>query len=430
MTQKPNLLTRLKYSVKFFKHGYRYFFHGGRETKSAPWVWPNYLAGQPQWNIVDFAGYAQAGFSENAVIFSAIMYKVRSLIAAPLRAYSGTPEKSELLPVDHPLTKMIARPNRWQSWPEFQGLAEVYLNLSGNCYIHLNEEKTAMHLLRPDQVQIVPMPGDKKELMGFLYTPMGKTRDDAIPYLPQDIMHIRLPNPLDPLDGLGYGLPPLSPAAKSTSVDNQVTKYLKMFFETGAMPPGLLMYEKDLDDADIARARERWQEIYGGSENWAIPAVLGSGGKYERLGLSFDEMGFGAIDERNEARMSMVIGVPPILIGTRLGLSRSSYGKAYEEARKAFWEDTMIPTLRMFETEYQHYLNQGDVFVAFDLSKVPALMPPATEGYQAARDAFQRGAITRNEYRAILHLDSVPDGDIYVMPATFTTVQAEREGVA
>lgn len=424
MKNRPNAFIRARAALRFFQHGYRYFPLGGRrETKAGvPFIWPDFLTGQPQWQIVDFASYAQEGFTENAVIYAAIMYKVRALIAAPLRAYSGTPEEPELLPPENPLTKLVARPNPWQSWSEFQGLAEVFLNLSGNCYIYLDEERSAMYLLRPDQVKIVPKPGGK-ELMGFLYVPVGKTQADAIPYLPQDIIHIRLPNPLDPLDGLGYGLAPLSPGARSTDVDNQVTRYLQIFFQKGAMPPGLLKYDISLDESDVVRAKERWQEIYGGVENWADIAVLDQGGEYQRLGLGFNEMGFEGIDERNEARESMVFGVPPILIGARVGLKHATYSN-YEEARKAFWEDTMVPELRMFETEYQHYLGNGNEFVAFDLSKVPALSPSATEERQASKDAFQSAAITRNEYRAALHLDPIEGGDIYLIPFNMTQIPA------
>ena len=425
---KPSVLARAKAAYRVFKHG-RWLTASGdwsrdRQTKKLPYIWPNFLTGQPQWSIIDFGSYAQEGFNENAVIYSAIMYKVRALITAPLRVYSGTPEEPELLPPEHVLSQLVARPNRWQSWSEFQGLAEVFLNLSGNCYIYLDkeEEPWAMYLLRPDQVRIVPKPG-KKELMGFLYIPSGKMQADAVPYLPQDIIHIRLPNPLDPLDGLGYGLAPLSPAARSANVDNEVTRYLQIFFQKGAMPPGLIKYDIPLDDSDVMRARTRWQEIYGGVDNWADIVILDQGGEYERVGLSFNEMGFEGIDERNEARMTQVFGVPPILIGARVGLKHATYSN-YELARKAFWEDTMVPELRMFEAEYQHYLGGNGVFVAFDLSRVPALSLSAAEKRETAGEAFQRAGITRNEYRAALHLDPIEGGDVYLIPFNMTEIPA------
>jgi len=488
MENKPSFLDRLKLTYRFYKHGTRHFSprrepgHAPMaaltwpgETKAAPFIWPEWRMGQPQWHIVNFEGYAQEGFNENAVIYSAIMYKVRSITIAPLRAYGGTTDEPELLPADHPLQKLVARPNRYMSWSEFQGIAEVYLNLAGNVYIYVepNEGRLdgsavpkALWLLRPDRTYIIPHPDyrqksmkfhpmwkrgqkEKKEdkallnagakelkakkdsdekLLGFYYVPEGRSQDNGVPYLPQQIIHIKLPNPLDPLDGLGYGLSPVSPMARSADVDNQVTKYLKLFFEKGAMPPGLLKFDVPMDDTTVALARERWMEIYGGVDEMHKIAVLDQGGEYQRLGLSFDEMGFGVIDERNEARMTGPFGVPPILIGTRIGLGRATYAN-YQEARKAFWEDTMTPELRWFEVDYQYYL-QGDSgeFVMFDLSKVPALTPTPAEKAEWASEAFSRGGITRNEYRSVVGFGPAEGGDVYVMPMTLIEVPARGFG--
>jgi len=484
MMDKPNFLERLRWTLDFWRYGTRYMaprrpaarapmavptWPG--EAKAAPFLWSSWRMGQPQWQIVNYTAYAQEGFNENAVVYSAIMYKVRSITIAPLRAYGGTQDEPELLPADPPLQRLAARPNRYMSWSEFQGIAEVYLNLAGNVYIYVEPDPDggpvpkALWLLRPDRTYIVPHPdyrgktmkfhptwrvgekekgehkalldaggkalkardGDEK-LLGFYYVPEGKSQADGVPYLPQQVIHVKLPNPLDPLDGLGYGLSPVSPMARSADVDNQVTKYLKLFFEKGAMPPGLLKFDVPMTDVDVARARERWMEIYGGTDEMHKIAVLDQGGEYQRLGLSFDEMGFEVIDERSEARITGPFGVPPILIGTRIGLSRATYAN-YQEARKAFWEDTMAPELRWFEADYQYYL-QGErgEFVAFDLSRVPALTPTEADKKEAAATAFKSGGITRNEYRSVLKFDPVEGGDVYLIPMTLIEVPARGFG--
>jgi len=380
---KPGTLYRVRQALKFYRHGFRAFRPvepRDFEQKKAPFIWPTWRQGEPTWQIIDYLNYAEEGFNLNAIIYSAIMYKARSIMAAPLRAYTGTYQAPELLDVDHPLSKLCARPNVYQSWAEFQALNEVYLNLSGNCYVLVDRKRgeeipQALYPLRPDRVYIVPgrQSGNIAKMLGYLYVPEGMTQRSGIPFLPQDIMHVKLPNPLDPLEGMGYGLSPIAPMAQSADVDNQVTKYLKLFFERGAMPPGMLKFDVPMTPEDVAEARERWQEIYGGVDNWADVAVLDQGGDYQRLGLSFDEMGFGVIDERNEARILAPFGVPPILVGTRFGLARSTYSN-YAQARRAFWEDTMVPELTMFEDEYRYYLRTEDgAFVKFDYGEVPAL---------------------------------------------------------
>jgi len=82
---KPSVLVRARAAYRFFKYGGRWLtasgdWGRGGQIKKMPYVWPNFLTGQPQWSIIDFESYAQEGFNENAVIYSAIMYKVRALV--------------------------------------------------------------------------------------------------------------------------------------------------------------------------------------------------------------------------------------------------------------------------------------------------------------------------------------------------------------
>jgi HK97 family phage portal protein len=384
--------------------------------------------GKPQWHIIDYASYAQEGFRENAIIYAAIAYKARASRAAPLRAYGGTMEEPELLDASHPLQQLVARPNTYQSWSEFQELNEVYLNISGNSYVLVERKRgedvpQALYPLRPDRVRIIP-DRDGRTLRGFLYVPEGEVAQNGVPLLPEDVMHVKYPDPLDPFEGMGYGLSPIASAARSADVDNELTKFLKKFCESGAMPAGILKFNVPLSEEDIARIRRKWQEIYGGVENWTDVGVLDEMGEYQRLGLTFDEMGFRDIDDRNESRILMALGVPPILIGSRFGLDRATYSN-YEEARKAFWQDTMVPEIGAFEAEYQYYLRGSDgEFVKFDRSKVPALTPTPEQQMTAAREAFVAGAITRNEYRAAIGQDPIDGGDVYVLPFSSAEIPA------
>lgn len=410
MITKPNALTRLKAAMQFYQHGWRKFQMQPKQTKKIPFIWPSWYNGQPQWQLINYEAYASEGFSANAVVYSAIMFKVRSIAISPLRAYTGDPEQPELLPMDHPLQALCLRPNRFQSWPEFQGLAEIYLNLSGNCYIALErgedqkDQVTAMYLLRPDRVFIVPVK-NREQMIGFWYVPEGQSWVDGRPYLPQDMMHIKLPNPHDPLDGLGYGLSPLSPGAHNTEVDNDLTKFFRLFFKGGAMPPGVLEFDVPIDPDEASRAREQWMEIYGGYDNWKDVAVVDSGGKYKRVGYTFDEMDVSAIDARNESRIVGPFGVPLTLIESRPELVSSTYDNKQTDWTM-FWQSTMTPELIWFEKEYQYFLQgDGSDFVKFDFSNVPALTMTQEVRIDKFAAAYQAGAVITDEYRAELGLD-------------------------
>lgn len=392
----------------------------GTNEKGAPFVmFPDYQRGNPQWRMVDLSAYIEEGFTANAIIYSAIMYKGRSMSGVPLRAYKGDPDKPEKLPPDHPLSKLIQRPNKSQSWREYQWIQTVWLNLAGECYgvvIRTDSDRgvpSAVYPLNPLRVFIVPGKDGKK--IGYLYIPEGKRKEDGVPILPQDMMHVKFPNPADPLGGDGYGLPPISPMARSGDVDNTVTKFLQIFFNHGSLVTGILTFDAPMDDDTISSVKRRWKEMYGGFENWDI-GVLDQGGKYNRVGLTFTEMGFEVLDERNESRMLGPLGVPPILIGSRLGLMRSTYAN-YREARLAFWEDTAVPELSLFEDDYKYYLQSDDGgFVAFDYSDVSALKQDAEIKAKTHAEAFARGAITRAEYKAALGLSTEKEDNVYYVP--------------
>lgn len=385
--------------------------------KSAPFFWPVNVNGEIQWQMGDFRAYVAEGFNLNAIIYSAIMYKVRAGSQVRMRAYIGDPENPEALGVKHPLSKLALRPNPMQSFQEFHGLITTYLNISGNAYIFLDREgkfggiPKAMYNLRPDRVFIIP---EKSTIKGYLYRPDYMPAGEGIPILPEDLIHVKFPNPSDKFEGLGYGMSPITPMAQSGDIDNQVTKFLKVFFDRGALPAGLLKYNTPLEDDDVKRIKSKWREVYGGVNNWGDVGVLDSVAEYQKIGYSFDEMGFQNIDDRNESRLLGPFGVPPILIGSRFGLEHATY-ENYKEARRAFWEDTMNYELTLEQEDFRYYLKDEseEAFIGFDTSKVYALQTDVPEMVNAADKLFRMGVpANRALYTVGLKVESVPAGDV------------------
>lgn len=403
--------------------------------KEAPFLWPTWVSGRPQWNIVDFNSYVKEGFERNSLIYSAIMYKVRSVSTAPLRAYTGSMEKPEMLEENHPLSQLVKRPNRYQSGRGFMGLNTVFLNISGNSYVMLDRPRigampTAMYPLLPNRVMIVP---EGKEVKGYVYVPEGKSIQDGTPILPEDMMHVKLPNPGDPLEGMGYGLSPFAAMAQSADVDNSVTAYLNLFFKHGAAPNIYLEFVGNIDDDVAARARARFMEMYGGYENWIGPAIVDNGGKISTFGQNFKEMGFDSIDERTESRVLGVFGVPGILIGTRLGVNRAINANAIE-LRRTFWQDTLLPELYWYEDEYQEKLNNPveDIFVAFDTSGVPALAQDKVAAVSAYA-TLVANSVPPNVAASYLDMEfnvDLPEGDTAYISSSLVPVGGAAAPVA
>jgi HK97 family phage portal protein len=378
----------------------------------------------PTWIRNELASYAHEGFELNSLIYSAIMYKVRSQQLAPLRVYTADVDQPEVVHPGQgdPLADMVARPNELQSWPEFQGLQTVFLNLSGNAYTllirdRINGPVTAMYPLRPDWVYHIPGPRSGT-LSGYAYAPDGLHPENVQVMLPEDVLHVKLPHPMNPMGGAGPGLSPLAAAALPADVDNMVNVFLREFFKSGAMPVGLLSFPEELVDPDeVEEIRQVWRDRYGGAMNWLDVAVLGGGGEYKRVGMTFEEMGFDTLDERNETRILSVLGVPGILINARSGLAHATYSNA-EELRRVFWEDTFRPELQLYEVEYLYYLTAPNRFVAFDFTEVPALQADMPTLVRAARELWEMGVPAHDAFRAVgISLPAIPTGNQSFHPA-------------
>jgi HK97 family phage portal protein len=239
--KKPPILVRARAAVDLFRHGY--------PVKSVPKPWAPWRQLMPQWHLIDLQSYVNEGFAMNSLVYSAIMYKARTMMTAPLRAYKGDPDYPTRLSPKHSLSKLVARPNEHQSGTEFHALNVVYLNVAGNVYIYKDRKHRELQALRPDRVFIVPTGNTvPAKLSHYLYVPEGKSPHqdssaETFPILPEDMIHIKLPNPLDPLEGMGYGMSPMSACARDITIDNMVTDFLNTFFQKGTMLTGILTFD-------------------------------------------------------------------------------------------------------------------------------------------------------------------------------------------
>lgn len=422
MATTPSLIDRARLALSVFRQGMPARQRGAKELPMLVSVWQQ---DKPAWKMMDFASYVAEGFNINTLIYSAVMYKARAITNAPLVAFQQNKDGTqEMLDPGDPLSVLLSRPNIHQSGEEFLMQAIIYFNIAGENFTLLDRPApgappTQMINLRPDRTFIIP---SGNGIMGYAYVPPSMSIKDAIPILPEDMMHVKLPNPGDPLQGLGYGMSPIAPLAKSGDVDNAVTKFLKLFFDRGAMPPGVLATDQQLDPDQVNVIQERWEETYGGSEQWFKVGVLERGTKYESITPSFEEMGFEAIDERSESRILGPFGVPPVLLGTRLGLNRGIFNN-YREARTQFWEDTFLPELKLFQGEYEHFLNDGNRVVAFDVREVPALRKNIPELVSSAVALWGAGTPINMALEMVgMPAPDIPGGDIGYLPFSLQPV--------
>ena len=267
---------------------------------------------EPLYPEPDFMTASDVGFDKNELVYACIMEKATSLPDAPFRVFGpdGRGEPRE----NHPLRQLLANPNPAMTEFEMVELTSIYLDLAGIAFweIVLDRVERPVELwpLRPDRVRIYPQNNGKHE---YGYTIGG----GRVAPLGTDVLTFRLPNPEVPW----LGKAPMRPANRAVALDNEATDFVKALLQNHAVPGAVVETENAIDKDVTDRLTERWIERFGRG-NRGRPAFLQKGMKVHSLGLDLGQLEFPDLRTISESRICMSFGVPPILVGAKVGLDR------------------------------------------------------------------------------------------------------------
>lgn len=378
--------------------------------------------GTPLWPESGFVSWAKEAYGKNELVYACITELATSVPEAPLRVYRDTDSGWEELP-DHPLRQLIQRPNPVLSEYELWELTIVHLYLAGNAYWEIVRTRDGrpreLWPLRPDRVRIIP-DQDPRIHHTYAYAVDGKLYP-----LGTDVVHFKLPNPLDEY----FGQPPLRAAVRAVAVDNEATDYVKSLLQNDAMPPVVVTTEQRLDEETVNRLRSRWRDRFGGDKRGS-PAFLQKGMDVKVLGLNLRDLEFPDLRSISETRICAVFGVPPILVGAKTGMDRSTYSN-YEEARRSFWEETISPLLRRLADRINHKLlpmfgDADGIEARFDTSEVSALQESVNERWARITEAVKAGWLSIDEARTEAGFDPVPGGRVLLRPTSMTAIPLDE----
>ena len=390
-----------------------------------------------------FPNFAANGYGRNELVYTCIRYRAESFPQAVLRVYpADRPRTPAVLPGngpsldDHRLRRLFAKPNPITEEFEFFELSSTYKDISGTCFWLIVNGRDGLPSqawpLRPDLVGVLPNPRNPADFV-WVYRPDPLRPEIQVPVpnagspraarAEEFIIRVRYPNPNPNDPGWRYfGQPPLRPGARATTLDNAATDFVDTTLRNHAMPNVLIETESEITDALHKRLRSKWREAFGGRHR-GEPAFLQKGMKVHQLMMTLKDLEFPDLREVSEARICAVFGVEPVLVGTKLGLTHNAY-KGYREARLAFWEEAMASEQRRFVEPVRSYLlpkflgvGRNRVSVEWDNSGVLALKEAEQARWDRATNALARGGITRNDFRQIIGLPTVPGGDVFLTPA-------------
>ena len=400
----------------------RLFNIGSIEEKQMPNNMVGYFGvGSGMSKNYKYQDLAKEGYMKNAIVFRCV-----NEIAKGASAVDYALKQGEAVLERHPLLDLMARPNPQQSYSEFFNSLFGFLLLSGNAYVLKvgGAVPKELHLLRPDRIQIKG--GNKPIPERYEYIINGRIQnvydvDQETGF--SELKHIKLWNPLDDY----YGCSPLAAAAVEVDQHNLASKHNINLLNNGARPSGAVIF-KPKDDSGFAvnlTEAQRQQLLtdlnnrFSGSQNAGRPMLLEGDFDWKEMGLSPKDMDFLNLKHMSATSIALCFGVPSQLVGVPDSQTYSNVA----EARLALYEETIIPHLKLIESDLNEWLVpmfRDGLQLSFLTEDIPALAERKKKTFENITSAVREGIMSRNEAREIIGLSPITGGDdVYISGTLF-----------
>lgn len=219
---------------------------------------------------------------------------------------------------------------------------------SGSAYLVMEDFGTSrvqeIWTLHPQYVR--PIVGDRRELKAYVFNRGG--REEAIPAA--NVIFWKGYNP----DFEPSGASDLESIELDYATNYDVSRLLQKFVRGGGMPAGYWSVQNPSGKGQVAltepekkRMKAMLDKLYAGIRQ-AFQAHIVGDLKFERAGLTPDEMKLLDIAKLTDERICLAIGVPPWMMGIKGGNSGvGDKGGSASADIGIYWENTLLPEVAL-----------------------------------------------------------------------------------
>lgn len=326
-------------------------------------------------------------YAQNAWVHAAAKAKARVLSSVQpiVKVGHRRDRKGQPVPSNHPLQRMLDKPNPFQTTTQFFEATSIFMDIEGEAFWvawtdggkPMKRGEIPREVIAINPRYLVAERDQRTGLvLGWKYTGDRGT----MVFTAEQVGHPYEVNPTDYLRGLS----PLQPAVLGIQFDFKAQAYNKALLNNGGDPGGILYSDSALTHDEASALRSQWEDRHRGPLKNSRIAILSGGLKYERAPFSTRDMEFLQARKWSKDEIIAVLGVTRFEVG-----ASDDYNRASAESAKAWlWQNTILPRLRNLEDVYWHWicepLSRGtgqDIWIEFDVSEVEALQLAMSEKF-------------------------------------------------
>lgn len=316
----------------------------------------------------------------------------------------------------HPLQALLENPNPEQDYHSWMYSLIVDECLMGNAMLWRAAKADQLVLLPSEATRLDVAPdGTVRSYIVALSHELRQIDRRVLKFSPDEVCHIRRPNPASRL----VGLSPFVAGLRAVSFNKFTGEYLNNFYKKGAQP-GLILEMTDVSNEKQAlRLLRSFENAYTGRANQRKTAVLPKGVTAKTLAMSLADQQLIEYVRANREVIINLLQVPKHELS--IAETGSLGSEEYKIALKNFWSGQLRSIMRRVAGSLSRFfaaeLGEGH-FLEFDLSDVDVLQEDQEQ--KAALAERLLSTHTLNEVRTKLYdLDPLPQGDTVrgTMPA-------------
>lgn len=351
---------------------------------------------------------------ENAMrsvaVYSCVRILAESIAMLPLQLFERLADGSKQQAKSHPLYKVAhRRPNTWQSAMEFRDQMTMHAALRGAGYAWIRVAPSG-------EMQLVPLHPDRvtPTLLDdgrVIYEYWSGT--DRRVFVQGEVLRVPYL--------VREGVAPVSPIrlhAETVAGGVKAREYTNNFLKNGGRPPGFIKMDAPFKDKE-ARGRfvEALREQIGGGRQGSTLVL--EQGAYTPIGISNEDAQLADICKLSLLDVCRIYRIPPHMVQE---LDRATWANV-EQMGIAFVVHTLGPWLTRWEQALSRDLltdeEQDRYFFEFNVAGL--LRGDVKTRFGAYAVGRQWGWLSVNEIRAFENMNSVDNGDEYLVPTNMTT---------
>lgn len=172
---------------------------------------------------------------------------------------------------EHPALTVLNKPNDFFTRQEYFEAGQQHVDLTGEGWTVIYRLGTVPYELwnvRPDRITVVE--DQANFLIGYIYTdPSGREH----PIRKEDMLSIRMPDPVDPYRGMG----PVQTLLDQIGGSKLAAQYRRAFFANGARPGAIIRIRQNMSDPEFDQLVMRYNANHQGVGNANRTAFLEEG---------------------------------------------------------------------------------------------------------------------------------------------------------